>query len=323
MAAGRGAPGVNPCDPAPIRFANAPCSWGILELADAKEPFAYEQVLEEIRATGFDGTELGPYGFLPTEPAKLKTALDERGLVLVGAFVDLPFGDEAALKEETPRALAIADLLATLRQEESDVKDRYPVVILADKNGTVPARVKHAGRIRAPHMLSEEAFKRYAQRVSDLSRRLREKSGLRVCFHPHAAGYVETPEEILFLMENSDPDLVGLCLDTGHVAFGGGDPAAMLRRFAARLVHVHFKDFSRAVLERGRREGWNYFELVEQGVFCELGQGDVDFDAVAAELGACHYRGWIVVEQDVLPGMGTPFESARRNRAFLEKLLLA
>jgi inosose dehydratase len=146
---------------------------------------------------------------------------------------------------------------------------------------------------------------------------VREAAGLRAVFHHHCAGYVETAAEVDKLLSLTDPELVGLCLDTGHYRFGGGDPVAGVKRYGGRVWHVHFKDCQPAVAARSRAEGWNYFESVRQGVFCELGRGEVDFAAVVQVLVDMGYDGWVVVEQDVLPGMGTPKESAQRNRDYL------
>ena len=118
----------------------------------------------------------------------------------------------------------------------------------------------------------------------------------------------------------TDPEVLGLCFDTGHYRFGGGDSVEGVRRHADRIWHVHFKDHDPKVATRSRREGWNAVKAVENGVFCELGKGDVDFKGIATELVRRGYGGWIVVEQDVLPGMGSPKESARRNREFLRNI---
>jgi inosose dehydratase len=113
---------------------------------------------------------------------------------------------------------------------------------------------------------------------------------------------------------------LGLCLDTGHYRFGGGDPLAALQKYAGRIWHVHFKDHQPKIAMRSRLEGWDYFQSVRQGVFCELGHGDVNFPAIREALLQSGYDGWIVVEQDVLPGMGSPKESAERNRAYLHRI---
>ena len=131
---------------------------------------------------------------------------------------------------------------------------------------------------------------------------------------------METPVEIDTLLRLTDPSLLGLCIDTGHYRFGGGDPLDFLRQNISRIWHVHFKDCQPEVAARSRQAGWDYFTSVRNGIFCELGQGEIPFRAVKAELEKQGYNGWIVVEQDVLPGMGSPKDSARRNRAYLTSI---
>jgi inosose dehydratase len=114
--------------------------------------------------------------------------------------------------------------------------------------------------------------------------------------------------------------VLGLCLDTGHCAFGGGDPVEVASAWGGRIWHVHLKDHDPAVSRQAQEQGWDYPRAVREGVFCELGRGSVDFAGVLGELRAAAYDGWLVVEQDVLPSMGTPAASAARNRAFLRTL---
>ena len=126
-------------------------------------------------------------------------------------------------------------------------------------------------------------------------------------------------------LARTDPGLVGLVFDTGHLAFGSGldDGASVLQaldRFADRIWYVHLKDYEPGVAARSRAEGWDYFSSVRHGVFCELGKGSVNFRGVVDWLNRREYHGWVVVEQDVLPGMGTPKESAQRNREYLRVL---
>jgi inosose dehydratase len=131
---------------------------------------------------------------------------------------------------------------------------------------------------------------------------------------------VETPEELDKLMQHTDPQHLGLCLDMGHCCFGGGDPLQALKKYYDRIWHVHFKDYDPAVGEKSRQLHWDYFESVKQGVFCELGKGMVDFKSITDELLKRGYRGWIVVEQDVLPGMGDPKTCAKANYNFIKSL---
>ncbi len=255
-----------------IPVANAPCSWGVLEFDLPGKALGYGQVLDEIRDTGYVGTEFGDWGFMPTEPSALRRELDARQLAMVGAFIPVAFVDKKAHDPGAEVAVRTAKLLAA-------VEGRSPFIVLADDNGKK-----------------------------------------RCVFHHHAAGFVETPDEIARLLELTDAKLVGLCFDTGHYRFGGGDPFAALRRHRDRIGHVHFKDCSPAVHQRSRAEGWDYFGSLQHGIFCELGKGGVDFATVTTELRRTNYADWIVVEQDVLPGMGAPKEFAQRNRDYLRAL---
>ncbi|MDW8326383.1 MAG: TIM barrel protein [Anaerolineales bacterium] len=296
-----------------IQIANAPCSWGILEFGLEGQTTDYAQVLDEMRETGYAGTELGDWGFMPTNPVQLKRELAARGLTLLGAFVPVNLSDRTAHAAGEETALRIARLLA-------DVAETGPFIILADDNGKNPIRTQNAGRIRPEHGLSDEGWQTFAEGAERIARVIYAQTGLRTLFHHHCAGYVETPEEVEQLLALTDPGVLGLCFDTGHYRFGGGDPLDGLRRHADRIRHVHFKDCHPEVARRARAEGWDYFRAVREGIFCELGKGEVPFAAIKAELERLGYDGWIVVEQDVLPGMGTPKDSARRNREFLKSI---
>jgi inosose dehydratase len=296
-----------------IGIANAPCSWGALEFGLAQPPPGWAQVLDEMAAAGYAGTELGDFGFMPTEPHRLRQELARRGLALLAAFVPVALADRAAHAAGEAAALRTAGLLAA-------ASEAWPLIVLADDNGSVPMRTERAGRIGPDDGLDEARWDTFAAGASRIARTVREATGLRTAFHHHCAGYVETPAEIDVLMTRTDPGLLGLCLDTGHLTYGGGDPGAILARYADRVWHVHFKDCDPIIAQRARRERWDYFEAVRRGIFCELGRGTVDFPAVAAALAGGGYRGWIVVEQDVLPGIGTPAASARRSREYLRSI---
>lgn len=296
-----------------MKIANAPCSWGVLEFGLDGESPDYTQVLNEMQTIGYRGTELGDWGFMPTDPVELRDELVARELTMLGAFVPVALADPEAHVKGEMSALQHALLLA-------DVGGNTPFIVLSDDNGTVEQRTQHAGRIRPEHGLTQQAWDTYVAGVHRIAQAVRNETGLRTVFHHHCAGYVETPTEVDTLMQRTDPDLVGLCFDTGHYRFGGGDPFDIFDRHADRIWHVHFKDCSPEIATRSCSEEWDYFKSVGNGVFCELGKGDVDFPAFIAELRKRTYDGWIVVEQDVLPGMGSPFESAKRNYQYLNSI---
>ena len=297
-----------------INIANAPCSWGVLEFElDGKAP-DYVQVLDEMSTIGYTGTELGDWGFMPTDGARLRTELAARQLKMLGGFVGIALADLKTHTAGEAKALQHARLMA-------DAAGETPFIVLSDDNGTAEARTRYAGRIRPEHGLTPSEWDVFLEGVHRIAQSVRDETGLRSVFHPHCAGYIETPEEIDTLMERTDPNLIGLCFDTGHYRFGGGEPIEGYARHVDRIWHIHFKDCHPDIAARSRTAGWNYFESVGKGVFCELGKGDVDFPAFIAELRKRHYEGWIVVEQDVLPGMGSPYESAERNLRYLNSIL--
>ena len=298
-----------------IRVANAPCSWGVLEFGLAGKTAGYAQVLDEMSETGYTGTELGDWGFMPTDPARLESELRARGLALLAAFVPVDLSNAAMHAEGAAVAVRTARLLAAVNPDA--------FIILADDNGKNPVRTQNAGRVRPDMGLTEAQWQTFVAGVNRVARAVRDHAGLRIVFHHHGAGFVETPDEIDKLLSLTDPQTVGLCFDTGHYRLGGGDPLAGLKKHADRIWHVHFKDYDPAVAAQARANHWDYFESVRRGIFCELGKGAVDFPGIIAGLNERGYAGWVVVEQDVLPGMGSPKASAQRNREYLRSIGLS
>ena len=296
-----------------IKIANAPCSWGVLEFDLDGKAAGFEQVLDEISETGYQGSELGDWGFMPSVPDELRRELDQRNLSMVGAFVPVFLKDPSKHVAGAEAAVKTAKLMA-----DAGFPDAF--IVLADDNGSVKERTLNAGRVTESMGLTEEEWHIFAVGVNYVAREVKTKTGLRTVFHHHCAGYVETPLEIDQLLALTDPSLVGLVLDMGHYQFGGGDPLEALKKHQSRIWHIHFKDCHPEIAEQARKEGWDYFQSVGNGVFCELGKGAVDFPAIVAELNLQKYEGWIVVEQDVLPGMGNPKVCAKRNREYIKTL---
>ncbi|MDE2731756.1 MAG: TIM barrel protein [Bacteroidota bacterium] len=303
-----------------LQLANAPCSWGTLEFAGlGGGQVPYARMLDELVDSGYVGTELGDWGYMPTEPGQLRQAITGRGLSLRGAFVPVALSEESAHEEGLVRAVRTALLLSRAGDSEDP-----PLLVLADANGRVPQRVWNAGRITPDLGLSMRQWETVALGAASIAQGVLNQTGLRTVFHHHCAGYVETPEEIARLLAMTDPQLLGLVFDTGHYVYGSGNQEVSvlegLEAFGDRVWYVHFKDCHPAVARHARTEGLGYFEAVEKGLFCELGQGCVDFARVLSWLHKRAYDGWIVVEQDVLPGMGSPKESAERNRRYMRLL---
>jgi inosose dehydratase len=302
-----------------LMVGNAPCSWGTLEFDEAKgEQIRFDRMLNELAEAGYTGTELGDWGYMPTDPAALRPELENRGLVMLGAFVPM------ALKEPSALAGGIANALKTARLLSAVGRSPAPYLVLADDNGSVPERTRLAGRITPEAGLTPAEWKIFAAGADELAHAVYEETGLRTVFHHHCAGYVETPDEIARLLELTNPQRLGLVFDTGHYCYGAGgadcDVVAALERFGERVWYIHCKDCEPEIARRARAEQWDYFTALRHGVFCELGKGCVDFPALLRRLKTRDYAGYVLVEQDILPGMGTPKESARRNREYLRSI---
>jgi len=294
-----------------IRVATAPVSWGVMEVEGWGGRQAYGEVLDEMVEAGYDGTELGPYGFLPTEPARLKTELSQRGLTLLGAFVPLPLASRERHEDGFEEAIRTANLLA---------KSGAPFVVLADEMS--PARIAVGGRATPGDGMSDTQWHEAAKLLMRTSEECGRR-GLQAVFHHHVGTFVETPAELERLCSLTDPKLLGICLDTGHYHYGGGNAVEAVRQYGNRIRHLHFKDVQPATLESVRREKIPYLDAVRRGVFCELGDGAVDLPAVVRGLSECVFDGWAVVEQDVditQPNV-QPLMSARRSRDYLRNTI--
>jgi len=295
-----------------IKVGNAPVSWGVMEVADWGEQVPYRKVLDEITEAGYAGTELGPFGYFPTEPKQLTSELSARRLQLVASFVPIPLAHPERHEAGYQEAMKIAKLLA-----RTDAR----LIVLADEISE--ARVAVSGRVdESRDGMSDPQWEGAAQILRRIAEACREL-GLSAVFHHHAGTFVETPQEVARLCESTDPDLLGLCLDTGHYFFGGGDPVDAVRLYGNRIRHLHLKDVQLPILEAARRDGVGFLEGVRRGVFCELGEGAVDLNKVIRGMVAGGYSDWAIVEQDVeaRSAVVDPLESAIRNRQYLRNVI--
>ena len=296
-----------------IRVASAPVSWGIMENVPVPPDYPYARVLDEIAQAGYTGTELGPYGFLPVEPSLLRQELERKGLKLCSAFVAIPLGDSGQHESGLAQVEHAAQLIGQVGAR---------LLILSD--AVTPDRSAVAGRREEANRLSwtEPQWKTVEQAIRGAVTSCR-RFGLKVAFHHHAGSHVETPEEVDRLLSLLSPGDLGLCLDTGHYKYGGGDPVQLVERVVDRVWCVHLKDIEEARLSESRRQRLDFHSAVRNGVFARLGVGSIDFSRVLTTLQNSQFDGWVVVEQDVLEGgrgAAAPFENAKAGREFLRKL---
>jgi inosose dehydratase len=270
-------------------FASAPDSWGVLDYPGPSWNQSYEKMLDEMVEAGYTGTELGPYGFFPTEVEVLRPQLEKRKLKLLASFVPVVLSDPASAKIAVEQIQKVGDLLAALSA---------PFLVLADAQS--PERDRISGRVPADGSasLTAEQWKNVARVVADAAR-VASDFGLDLVFHPHVATYIETPEETERLFDVTSASKMGLCLDTGHCVYAGGDPVAEVEKYRGILRYVHIKDVSEKVLAESRRKALTFDRAIEDKVFTIIGQGSIDFPRFFRVLAKNGYSGWAVVEQDV------------------------
>ena len=286
-----------------------PSSWGIFTWSSA-DPYPWEVVLHEASAAGYDGVELGRYGFFPSDPTQLRGALGQLHLQLVAGLLAGPLGNRSEEEQMFETAEAICSLLAS-------AGGRHLVVL--DAVGQ-PRRTPTAGRSDAAERLDDASWRRLLSTVNGLGE-LAASHGLSVVVHPHAGTHLEFEDEVERLLADTDEETVGICLDTAHSVYAGIDPVVLFLRHAARVRYVHLKDIDLQKLERTRREELPYDQALKLGVFCRLGAGMFDFGRFASTLDAGGYRGWVTVEQDRLPGSGgTAKGDAQANLAYLHRI---
>lgn len=292
-----------------IKIGNAPCSWGV-EFADDPRNPSWQRVLDECKAAGYDGIELGPIGFMPEDPAILGEALSQRGLQLIGGVVFRPFHDAAKWLDVKDAAYRTCKSLAAHGAKH---------LVLIDSIS--PRRAPTAGRPDEAEQMSGQEWHGFVSRFRDIAKMGSEEFGLTVSLHPHAAGFMDFEIEVERLLGEIDADVLKLCLDTGHSHYAGFDPVAFMKRHRDRLSYVHFKDIDPAVKADVVAKRTDFYHACGQGIFCNLGKGMTDFMAVQKLLLDTNYDGWCTVEQDCDPaGSTSPVDDARANREYLHSL---
>ena len=300
-----------------IVVASAPVSYGAFELTVGIDPNVPDgvHVLDEVAAAGYGGIDLGPVGYLGNG-AELGKRLAARNLGLAGAYLELPYADHDALQRAPPMLDAMLD---TFDEAASYRVGPPPRPTLAD-SGSEDRRA-HPGRAVKNHAnsLDAAAWRRFGTGLGEVVARCRDR-GYEPTFHHETGTYVEAPWEIERVLEVSD---IGLCLDTGHLLLGGGDPVAAATAWSSRINQVHLKDARRSVMAGIIADGAPVTDIWSREAFPALGQGDLDADGVLAILGRIGYDGWLVVEQDTLPRTKERFDQAaadqRANREFLAR----
>ena len=259
------------------RIAGAPISWGVCEVPGWGYQLPPGRVLDEMRALGLAATELGPEGFLPTEPAAMAAVLSQHHLHAIGGFTPLLLHRHD--HDPLPEVQVVLERYAATGST---------VLVLSADSGLT-------GYDARPE-LDEQAWRTLLSNLDRISE-LATQRGVRAVLHPHVGTMVENPQEVQRVLEGSS---IALCLDTGHLLIGGTDPAELTRQAPERVAHVHFKDVDAAKARQVQSGRLTYTEAVRDGMYRPLGQGDVDVEAIGQHLTRQGYDGWYVLEQDTI-----------------------
>jgi inosose dehydratase len=283
------------------RVGNAPDSWGVWFPGEADQP-PWQRFLDEVSAAGFEWIELGPYGYLPTDPAVLQPELERRGLSVSGAFVMAPLeGPWPALREAAERT---GELLSAVGA---------PYMVLIDD---VYVDLDTGELLAAPELTGDE-WQRLVENTHGVAE-VAARYGLRLVFHPHAESHVEYEHQIERLLDDTDRDSIGLCFDIGHHAYRSGDVLGFIRKHHPRIPYLHLKSVDPDVQHRVAAEGIPFAKAVELEIFVEPARGSVDFHALRDLLEDIGYDGFAIVEQDMhRPPLDKPLPIARRTREYL------
>lgn len=292
-----------------IHIGNAPCSWGV-EFADDPRNPPWRRVLSDCAAAGYKGIELGPIGFMPEDPALLGEALAQDDLTLIGGVVFRPFHDPEKWDEVLDAATRTCKALVAHGAQQ---------LVLIDSIS--PRRAPTAGRAEAAEQMDTAEWTAFRDRIATVAKMGAEEYGLTVGIHAHAAGFIDFEPELERLLDEVDEKVLKICFDTGHHSYAGFDPVAFMRRHIGRISYMHFKDIDPRVKADVIANGTGFYDACGQGIFCNLGTGDVDFPAIRKILLDARFEGWCTVEQDCDPTLDvSPIDDARKNRDYLKSI---
>ena len=296
-----------------VRIGVNPLSWMNDDLPSLGGETPLETALAEGKEIGYEGFELG--NKFPKDGPGLKAKLDQFGLACVSGWYSGELASDdgrGSVAQEIERCRTHMDKLRF-----NGVK----VVVYGEVAGSVQGQIDTPVAQR-PRLATDAAWQGYAARLNQFGAHLQSQFGIKLAYHHHMGAVVEAPDDIDRLMALTDPAHVGLLFDTGHAYFGGAtDPVPLLKRHAARVVHVHCKDVRPALIAKARNDGWSFLQGVLAGTFTVPGDGVIDYDAVLATLHDSGYQGWLVVEAEQDPAIAPSYAYAKKGYQTLRRIV--
>lgn len=281
-----------------------PDQWGVWFPDDEKQ-IPWEKALAEMAEAGFEYMETGPYGYFPTDPKRLQKVMDDNGFTVVAGtgWGILHKAEAWAETEKTFRAIA-----ETHAAVGAEYIVHLPPLFRDDKTW----------EWTDDRVLTPDAWSLYTENANRLGQILKDEYGLKMVLHPHGDSHIETPEDIARVFDATDPDYVNLCLDTGHIVYGGGDPLEMVRTYPDRISYVHIKAFDVELTEQAHKEDWPFGEAVARGASVRPPAGAPDMPSLVAALAGLDKDLYVITEQDLYPcDPRLPLPNAVMTRQYL------
>jgi inosose dehydratase len=284
----------------------APIGWCNDDMPELGAENTFRQIVSEMALAGFVGCEIG--NKYPADPVLLKHELDLRGMRIASRWfssflLTKPYEEvEAEFAKELNFLEAVGANRINVSEQSYSIQGKMDTPVLGG----------------AKHVMNPQEWERFCDGLNRLGKVAMER-GFKLCFHHHMGTVVQTAQETGHMLANTDPEHVWLCYDTGHFAFAGEDPLAMLNQHAGRIGHVHLKDMRLDVVARVKPEGWSFLKAVREGAFTVPGDGGVDFDPIFRKLASSGYEGWLLVEAEQNPAKANPLEYAQRARRFIRE----
>ena len=303
-----------------IKISTAPCCWGV---DDPKNPYLpdWKRVLNEAHQAGYKGIELGPYGYLPIDIQQVSEHLKKNELYIVAGTIFDNLVDTQNQPKLAQQAHDICRLITQLPQAPVEAGQKFPTPYLVIIDWGHDERDYAAGHPeRAPRLCAAkwQQMMNHVKRLAEIAK----EYGVRAVIHPHAGGYIEFADEIEQTVRDIPYELAGLCLDTGHLYYSKMDPAAYLRKYAAQIDYVHFKDINLAKYQEVMNKKIRFFEACGEGVMCRIGEGCIDYGQIRALLSdELNYQGYITVEQERDPrNSGSSLDDVKISKDNLARL---
>lgn len=288
-----------------VKLGIAPIAWTNDDLPELGKENTFEQCVSEMALAGFTGSEVG--GKYPKDTKVLKKALELRGISIASAWFS-SFLTTKPLKETVDEFIKHRDFLCEMGAK---------VIVVSEQGHSIQGKMD-VPVLTQKHIFSDDEWERLASGLEELGRLAAEKD-MKVVFHHHMGTGVQTFEEIDKLMELTDPNLVYLLFDSGHLTFSGVDAEAVLKKYIKRIKHVHLKDIRKEILDKVKEENMSFLKAVYAGVFTVPGDGMIDFEPLFKVLGDNNYEGWMVVEAEQDPSIANPLEYAMKARKYIKE----